>query len=245
MSNRKKLNQRKQAESNDSNQNTPIPLNPSEEKRSDDTNNQHSTKNAANNYEQPLWEKRLQNWAIVVFTGILTFYTARMYDFSVQQANQADKVIKTQETFAKLEIRAYLSVSGVVPKTMKAGKKFEAVINYVNIGKTPAYQVAFAYEVKTGGTGIYEHEINKAENFRKVADQAVGAFLDFNITVETGTIISRKDSTDIMNGNMAWFVYGKFTYIDKFGESHFTRCCFRFAHDKNTFEVYDKYNDAD
>lgn len=167
------------------------------------------------------------------------------------QANAAEQtVINAKENTeiakisARISNRAYLSIVNVTPTALQPGRKFEATIQFVNVGKTPAYQVHHVKGLKIGGTGIYEHEINEVKKAEEFRDLAMGASVHSSFTVETKDPISQEESDEIMIGKKAWYVFGRITYADIFGERHHTRYCFVFDPEKDTFESYHRYNDA-
>lgn len=167
------------------------------------------------------------------------------------QANAAEQTVvnarqntKIAEISARISNRAYLSIAGVTPTALLPGKKFEATVQFVNVGKTPAYQVHHVKGYKLGGTGIYEHEINEAKKREEFRDFAMGMSIPSSFIIETENPITQEESDEIMKGKKAWYVFGRITYTDIFREKHFTRYCFVFIPSKGTFESYHRYNDA-
>lgn len=160
----------------------------------------------------------------------------------------ARKNIELTAFYAKIGNRAYISIKDVTPKVFQADKKFEVVIQFTNVGKTPAYEINIVRGMKFGGTGIYEHEMNEVKEMEVPKDQALGASIDFNSPINTEEIINQERFDKIISGRQVWYVYGKCSYRDIFGKSHFTRFCFRFVPNKDisksSFVTYDKYNDA-
>lgn len=161
-----------------------------------------------------------------------------------QTAVNAKKSIEIAEMSARISNRAYLSMVGVTPTAMQPGKKFEATVQFVINGKTPAYQVHHVKGAKVGGTGIYEHEIDEVKKLEKLADLAMGTSIPVSFTVETRDVIGQEESAEIMSGEKAWYVFGRITYVDIFREKHYTRYCFVLVPGKTTFESYHRYNDA-
>ena len=154
-----------------------------------------------------------------------------------------EKNIEIAEMSARVSNRAYISFKDVTKQILQVGKQASVDIKYVNVGKTPAYNISIIHGVKIGGSGFFDNEIENIKT-TKITNQTLGASLDGNTTAGSGEMINYENFTKIMNGQKSWFVYGNITYNDIFGGSHFTRYCFQVFPDKNIIVMCDKYNDA-
>jgi hypothetical protein len=80
--------------------------------------------------------------------------------------------------------------------------------------------------------------------FDERKDMLAGQAIDYTY-IAKGIILTEKLKTEIMDGKVDWFVAGRVTYIDRLDEPHYTRFCYSFAPEANSFKIYPKYNDAD
>ncbi len=176
-------------------------------------------------------------WTIAILTLFLVLLSAVSIIFTCRQ-------ISIYNNMTKSDLRAYISVKQIT-HNLSVGEKPKATVHFINIGKTPAYQLNHAMGIKIGGTGIYQAEIDTLERHIEFNNTAIGHSIDFSQTIESESILTDLLLQEILDGKKEFYVFGKFKYIDKFGDPHFTRYCHFFKSQAKTFYIYEKYNDSD
>ena len=154
-------------------------------------------------------------------------------------------IAATQERFAKVEVRSYVSFDGVDNHSFVVGKQMKAIVKLLNSGKTPAYNVVSRSEIKTG-TGVYPHERDSLMVPREGLPGGVvlGAGQSYGVEA-SGKVFRPIDSIGVFSGKYLLFVHGRITYKDKFGSPHFTNYCVFYRLRDKSFINYKQWNDAD
>ena len=162
---------------------------------------------------------------------------------ATEDANELSKQIaEGQERFAKIEVRAYVTVGGVQSYRTDIGHQVKVTTEIENAGKTPAYNVRSRSGIKIG-TSIYESEIKYLPPVPTASGSILGA--GQKITIEaSGDDFRKVDSINVATGKYTLFVVGTITYKDKFGDVHHTRYCKFFRPRDKQFLDYEKWNDA-
>ena len=152
----------------------------------------------------------------------------------------------TTEKFAKIEVRPYLNYSGEENHSFIPGLPIKIRLNFLNNGKTPAYDIRSRTVIKIG-TGISPKEIKLLEMSNiKASDNkgiVVGAGQSYFIEATGSWILP--DSNYIYKSSYTLYVYGETLYRDKFRENHYTHFSLFYRPNGNIFLHYPGFFDAD
>lgn len=256
--------------------NVPTLLQSPENKRSSQTEYfQHinSKSNKIMNRKNLLNSKFIQEWLVVLFTGIMAFYTIKLFSIAVVQTIIANKnadaaitaanaaVISVKATeksiqlskqiadssikFTKLGMRAYLTVDSIFIArfTINRGLKILFFIN--NYGSTPASRITIRASMKVGGTGIYKSEFDELKEIGTTT-ASLGSNKSFSVEYGGSFILSEVDSSMIKNGRKPLYFWGIIRYYDIFGENHHTKFCTEYRRNDicEGFTIYGNCNET-
>ncbi len=149
---------------------------------------------------------------------------------------------------SKAESRAYVLIKQCSSFSVKMGEPIVYTIDFLNIGKSTAYNIQTAAEW-TIGNGISPDDVKKLRPVRSSPNRV-------NIkpgqiqTVRFGTeadsqLFSNSDSLSVFGKEKNLYLFGKLIYYDRFGDYHYTRFAFRYNADDQSFLAYERYNDHD
>jgi len=149
-----------------------------------------------------------------------------------------------QNRTTRRQLRAYISVviGDATPQNRSGNLLFEARPVLYNAGNTPAYKVS--YEIKAE---IITHSMAATYTFDppstgQKSETSVGPRESRTMGAVVPYFVNDGDVADIKigNGKSLW-VWGKVTYEDVFGESHYTQFCQRLLWNKegNVYGYFD------
>jgi hypothetical protein len=147
-----------------------------------------------------------------------------------------------------IENRAYLVISNIIPDTLLDGNTIKAQIVITNNGKTPAYKIDHQYGCKIGlPITAKELETTEPQFLHSDVQNVVGGNVTYGFMYDSELMkfnLRRGDASEIYSGKRILTVFGKFTYLDKFGESHFVRYAVQWNHKTNSFDFLNFFNDS-
>jgi len=215
--------------------------------------------NNTKNIQKPSWEINFRGWLLVIFTGVLAFYTAKFFyetkesiriskdSIVLTQKSIAlsSKIANTQEKFAKIETRAYLSIEEINKFILNTHRDIEFVYSLKNSGRTPANKIKGRLYIKIGGTGSFRASEAERIDQEVVNATEMGSMSPNSIKKISQIIkdqkISRADSITVFRGIKPLFIYNILIYTDMFGDIDTTRFCYRFK-PPDKFEHIDEFN---
>lgn len=149
---------------------------------------------------------------------------------------------------ARAETRSYMVIKHCSSFLIKVGEPVITTIDFINIGKSRAYNVRAVSEWKIG------NEIDRRDMMR-VSRKITGTN---RMRVEAGRtqtvrfgsagdsrVFLNADSLAVFGGSKSLFVFGFLKYTDKFGEGHFLSFAYKYNTDDPSFLAYKKFNNHD
>jgi hypothetical protein len=175
-------------------------------------------------------------------------YSATKHSLAISESTLA--VVKNSaantEKFSKIEVRTYLNYVGEENHSFIPGHPIKIRLNFLNSGKTPAYDIRSRSFIKTG-TGIFPQEIQflKMSNIKASENKGivVGAGQDYFLEATADWILP--DSNYIYKSRYTLYVYGEILYKDKFRENHYTHFGLAYRTSINQFMFEQNFFDAD
>ena len=234
------------------NGNPEIPLNP--KSPGTEGSKKHRIKNTEklSNIKEPDWIKIIRKWLIVIFTGFMTYYTAKLFFLTTEQAKDASETAKralaineaisnTQEKFVIYETRAYVSIANFT-YSYNEGSKIEINFDICNTGKMPANHLFESTVITTenkldSAAIVLRGVINRREN--------IGITLSSNgISKKYVTSDWNLSSSDFRKIAPGYYIIGLIKYDDRWGKIRHTWFCYN-INTSGEIIAYKKYNEAD
>jgi hypothetical protein len=189
-------------------------------------------KKALANIAKSMSGENAPNWHVVIATWCIVFITLGIGVWQICSFKAASHA----------DLRAYFSVR-VVQWNVHVGQQLVTVVEFKNVGKTPAYDVSTNMVFKLG-TGVYQSEFDLALKEQPTLSQVISPGQGFN-NVTKWRVYTEVDSVRVASGKAVLARLGQFTYRDQFGERHFIHCCYVYNSVDNNWALYDRFNDAD
>jgi hypothetical protein len=127
---------------------------------------------------------------------------------------------------ARFETRAYVNIKGMQIDTIKVGSPIYISVEIENVGKTPAFKCRFfpCMESPENPNGAWAPDFDEVP--RGIMPEQL-LFPGIPRIIAANSILSQSKSgiDNILLGKKQFFVYGKITYNDIWGQSHFTKFC--------------------
>jgi hypothetical protein len=249
----------KKANSNQKDRNAIIPSDP---KSSSSQRSNQKTPNGTyklTEIKEPYWQKTLRRWLIVLFTGMLTWYTAKLFHLTTWQAKDAsqkadiaialsDSIAKNQNKFSRLDSRAWVAFEKVDTIRVRTGEDIKAQISLTNSGHTPANHAKYLIKIYLT-KNITTHKIDSI--FKNISNE-------INLSKDEGTLfpggktimpckcglptpLTENQRLGIMSGEYVIYILGQFIYKDVFGGNGTTKFCIKHI-PPNLFMIVTKYN---
>jgi hypothetical protein len=140
--------------------------------------------------------------------------------------------------------------------TLEVDKRITITVEFINSGKTPArhfrqtFGFGIHYDTQKSWSDSLDARLQRAQD-----DGAIGAGQPRQVLFEQNTklldptseriVFSVQDSFGVLTNKAKLFAMGKISYMDTFGEQHFTEFCFVYRTDLKTFIIYPAYNNGD
>jgi hypothetical protein len=190
------------------------------------------------------WRFRIEAAATIIGVIVAVIYGCQLYEMRKATKIAAENYL-LQTKALHIDQRAWVAPD-IFDGSPKLNEKYIVRVVLKNTGKTFAYDCRTVIDVRT------KKAVEPDPDFERLLQQkreTPGGLLAPNqirpcpILMDPGKTVSQ-DVLDMMN-NQDWIVlvFGKITYRDVFGCSHWTTFCTR-VH-KDGFEAHDAYNDAD
>jgi hypothetical protein len=225
-------------------------------------------------HDQSYRERRMQNWLLVIFTGLILVVTAVYAYFSYGQWSSMEHSIEETRKSRELEYRAYVGAKGAIYKQRGDNPAWGDVhLIVINSGRTPIREgkIRHVFEVRDApppeGTLINEntHPGSKVVYIPQIDYSTLVGAIPTNIAdmivsppaspsqskqqVETpapvaSPIIARLQPPEMPSFGKGWYVYGIIDYKDIFEKWHATRFCFYIAPKASSFSQCPTFNDA-
>jgi len=160
---------------------------------------------------------RLKRNIVSIASAIIAFFAAW---FSYEQ------VSVTREAM-NITNKAYITIIKIEQDTPTASdmSEFHSILQFVNTGQTPAYNVNISLEIKIASDEFNLTPIDKIKSFKKAQVFGKNNTIPFYPEFDK---INKIDSENILAQKSFIFIYGKVTYEDIFKEHRFLnfRLCF-------------------
>jgi hypothetical protein len=138
------------------------------------------------------------------------------------------EILDTQQRFAKMQMRAYLSIinPGYIPQTRETEYRAEVQITIINTGHTPAHNLTFASRLR-----VLPFPLPPDFDFTITEDEYIasghinpGQQLFFRRHLDD--LLTDDELNEIMRGSAKkLFIYGTIIFKDVFGDDHRTNFC--------------------
>ncbi len=194
----------------------------------------------SNYIKKPIWNIIL-NCFLVLFTGSLAFYTAKLFYSADESIRLTNRIANTQEKFSKIEMRAYVIMDNIKIVTFEIGKNIGIEYIVQNIGRTPAYKAKRIVCSKAGQ--FTKQEMLDMKPAITEQGSIFGAGIPY-IESADGFYVSADLFNAIKNSSDTLHIAILFTYKDIFSEPHYTRTYIRWIEKQNKIEFMYQYNDA-
>ena len=138
------------------------------------------------------------------------------------------------ERNAEIELRAYMWLDSVNFNIFRVNQNISMYVGFINTGKTPAYEATIRMKWKIGkeeDEGVWDIESNNPAPVYTLPQNKgrMGAI------IYTNNALTKKDSINIMNGNIFVGCSGKAYYRDIFGHHDSLTICDYFFSEKKQF----------
>jgi hypothetical protein len=196
------------------------------------------------------------NPAISIATIVIAIATVFTYMEIHGGSIQTDKLVAAAERIAaasenaigqsveslRLDQRAWLNIKSIGIDRPTPGNPVGIAVNMTNTGKTVARHVVFLTVLQETKGPIGAFEIEGAPHKFAVA------FPNANYSsIGTGKrLLTKDDIEEIKSGKQRIYIFGRITYDDVFGKSHFTQFCGIYSYQVNAMDsCAEPYADAD
>jgi hypothetical protein len=127
---------------------------------------------------------------------------------------------------ARFETRAYVSIKSIHIDTIKVGSPIYISVEIENVGKTPAFKSRFfpCMESPENPKGAWAPDFDDVPR-GIMPEQLIFPGIPRIIATNSIHAQSKAGIDDVLLGRRQFFVYGKITYDDIWGQSHFTKFC--------------------
>lgn len=198
-----------------------------------------SNKNSNSQNNSNKWRDIFHN-PVDVFTGIIAIFTILLVMAGLWQ-------VAANRKAAKEQLRAWIGINNINGPAI-IGKPLDIVIEFINVGKTPATDVL-----------IYAHaepfdEFNFPDFDKKyVVNEKIGSIAILIPKVPQFCKLSASNNQPIGNvqverissGTQIIFVQGFVKYKDVFKYSHWLTFCYYLETDRKSYTAYKEHNEID
>jgi hypothetical protein len=159
---------------------------------------------------------------IVIITGLYTYYAR-------EQVAQMKEALNLNSDTVIRQLRAYIFIEKVSLENIVQGYTPNVIIQFVNSGQTPAYNVS-------GSTGFCFREFPLTSALPNIGQEghktimSISAKGEFLRDIKMERPLTTNDITQLMNGTHAIYVYGSITYKDTFARERHTNYRFFYNH---------------
>ena len=170
------------------------------------------------------WPEGITAWAVILTLIAIawqSFATARAAVATENAVKTAELAYQLQDTTAKRQLRAYLTVR-VAKLILHNDGTVEPKVELINCGQTPAYDIAGAHTCRF--TAYPLPDVGRPKEGTRMSVSIVGAGLSYHIlgNIQTSGGDSRGFVVNALTvPDLAFFMKGYYTYRDIFNESHF------------------------
>lgn len=196
------------------------------------TKDQNSETNAAKSEaDTPPWYAAFKNPdGMLVIVGTITAFFICWQSWATARAAKATEAsVEAGRDTAKRQLRAYLAVviGGGVYQDREKNLRFEGKPLMINTGQTPAHKIRFITRAAILPIPLPKEADLPETGSDSVGETTLGSQQNGSMSgiVDGFSHDNEVDGVKQMTGGKALFVWGRFTYEDVFGESHYTRFC--------------------
>lgn len=214
---------------------------------------------------------KIQNWLMVIFTGLILFVTAVYSVFSYGQWDSMDRSIGEAQKSRELEYRAYVGAKGAV-FTQRADNPAWGDVNLIilNSGRTPIREgkmrrvferrdapppenTLINEEINPGSKIVFIPQIEYSHRVGAIPTGLADVLVRSNVPspqkrpIEVpapSPILPSLTPPEMPDFGPGWYVYGIIDYKDIFDKWHITRFCFYIAPKTASFVQCPTFNDA-
>lgn len=168
-------------------------------------------------------------------------------DATIKAANAAESSVKEAREAARLDQRAWIVCTQVLG-VAEENKSLSVEMVLKNVGKTPAknLKIVAGWQWSAVQAGLDFSDVdNETDPTGSAAVIAPGAEYSAWTPVMNQKPFTSDDIGQIRSQGMTLFVYGKITYDDVLGCSHWSTFCYRLAPNCKTFVIDQRHNDVD
>lgn len=193
----------------------------------------------------PFWIQAISSILMFFCTVAIAVITYLYAGYAFEQVAQMKEAVKTQIAQNKLDQRAWMGITKVTGN-MEIGKPIIIIIEFRNVGKTPAKKVTsspviVATEVRDRPDFDYEKTLEKTSRGIVAPQQPIfiirKAFSDWEDHHRDSLI------KDVLSGTKRFYVHGILDYEDIFKCPHWLTYCFFF--NGESFIIDPEHNDTD
>ena len=180
--------------------------------------------------ETPPWYETPEGWLFILGVPTLFFVGSQAKASAASAKAMRESVTLSKDT-AKRQLRAYLTVGigEAIYQERRMPEKpdlmFEARPLLINTGETPAHGIRFKARAAILPVPL-PREVNLPETFDDGMDSMLGPNQSANMFAVVDGFCHDQDVETIKRGDgRALYVWGLITYVDVFGDQHYTRFC--------------------
>lgn len=156
------------------------------------------------------------------------------------------------KTDSRLEYRAWIGVMKGIPDQMSLvviGGQPACRMEFTNTGKTPALDVSIQHSMYPGAP-LADIEViaMPLEDKAQYPPKSLGAVPpngEIAVNSHCNGTLSNKFKTEIEEGRIILYAFGRVSYRDIFGVEHTTRYCYTIDLNTNEMKAYHQYNSMD
>lgn len=159
---------------------------------------------------------------IVIITGFYTYYAR-------EQVAQIKEAVNLNSDTAIRQLRAYIFIEKVSLKNIVQGNTPNVILQFVNSGQTPAYNVSGFTKICLREFPLTSALPNIDQEGHKTIE-SISAKGEFLRDIKMEPPLTANDINQLMNGTHAIYVYGSITYKDTFARERHTNYRFFYNH---------------
>jgi hypothetical protein len=211
-------NQKQNASETAARQSSPQEQNGADQNTNRPNNNPHE--------DMPWWEDAgLATWvlAIIGFFGtlaaLLTLCTLS------RQTDAVENSVKVSNAAMRLDQRAWIGPTGIAMKQFVVGQKVDAIVETINSGKSPALKLVTLIGFIPLNETMSETLEPPDHNIEGIEGSETVCFPNqkYTVHVYSTAALSQAESNAINAKQLFFYIVGRLTYTDIFGDTHTTR----------------------
>jgi hypothetical protein len=164
------------------------------------------------------YKLKITDSLLVAFTFLLTIFTGLLWQSTDKLWAAGERQLIHLSDTAQQQLRAYINNVSAVISNVGAGKSVEVRVEIKNFGQTPAYNVRHYSQL----TLAHFPWTESAMNFAPLSTSTMGPGANSFNLVKSSQMLNEELLIGLLTGRCAYYVEGRVTYVDAFGNERFT-----------------------